>query len=335
MEPSSHTAKPDSEWNESYYFVFYDKRQNFGGMTRLGFKPNKNEAMAFFILFLPDGSAGAYQHMERIDDRTRKKRLQAGQIVHQPQLDGVWKYELVGNITITRKPEDLGKIAEHPELVSKMLPVSMDVSLTPINDVYEYSENMILEYEELGKKSGDEHWEQIGRVNGQIKLGETTFSIEDAMGQRDHTNGVRDMTSIGNWLYYVIWFSQDLCANPTAIVTEDGRVSAGGFIFKNGKNIPIKSIRVLDQEFREEVFPVSSKLELIDESNQTHLLESRAGPVVPVPFTDKEGNLSILAQSFGTFTLDGVADGYGSFETLRRIRDYKKTHSSPKRFWTL
>lgn len=229
----------------------------------------------------------------------------------------------------------MGKIAEHSELVSKMLPVSMDVSLTPINDVYEYSENMTLEYKELGKKSGDAHWEQIGRVNGQIKLGEMTFSIEDAMGQRDHTNGVRDWTSISNWLYYVIWFSEDLCANPSAIVTEDGRVSTGGFIFKNGKNIPIKSIRVLDQEFREEVFPVSSKLELIDGSNQTHLLESQAGPVVPVPFTDKEGNLSILAQSFGTFTLDGVADGYGSFETLRRIRDYKKTHSSPKRFWTL
>jgi len=331
MEPSSHTAEPDSEWNESYYFVFYDKRQNFGGMTRLGFKPNKNEAMAFFILFLPDGSAGAYQHMERIDDRTRKKRLQAGQIVHQPRLDGVWKYELVGNIAITRKPEDLGKIVEHPELVSKMLPASMNVTLTPINDVYEYSESMTLEYKAIGKKSGDEHWEQIGRVNGQIKLGETTFSIEDVMGQRDHTYGVHDWTSISNWLYYVIWFSEDFCANPSAIVTEDGRVSAGGFIFKNGKNIPIKSIRVLDQEFREEVFPVSSKLELIDGANKTHLLKSQAGPVVPVPFTDKEGNLSILAQSFGAFTLDGVADGYGSFETLRRVRDYK-THSSPKRF---
>lgn len=260
------------------------------------------------------------------------KRLQAGQIVHQPQLDGIWKYGLVGNIAVTRKPEDLGKIAEHPELVSKMLPVSMNVSLTPINDVYEYSENMTLENKELEKKSGDEHWEQTGKVNGQIKLGEMTFSIEDVMGQRDHTIGVRDWISASNCLYYVIWFSEDFCASPSAIISEEGRVSAGGFIFKNGKNIPIKNIRVLDQEFREEVFPVSSKLELIDGANQTHLLEGQAGPVVPVPFTDKEDNLSILAQSFGTFTLDGVADGYGSFETLRKIRDYKKTRSSAKRF---
>jgi hypothetical protein len=212
-----------------------------------------------------------------------------------------------------------------------MLPVSMNVSLTPINDVYEYRENTTAESKEFGEESGDEHWEQIGKVSGQIKLGDTSFSIEDAMGQRDHTNGVRDMTGIGNWLHYVIWFSEDHCANSTAIVTEDGRVSAGGFIFKNRKNNPIKSIRVLDQEFREKVFPVSSKLELIDGSNQTHLLESRAGPAVPVPFTDKEGNLCILAQSFGTFTLDGVADGYGSVETLRRVRDYRKTHSSSKR----
>ena len=40
----------DLEWNESYYFVFYNKEHNLGGMTRLGFKPNKKEGMTFLFL---------------------------------------------------------------------------------------------------------------------------------------------------------------------------------------------------------------------------------------------------------------------------------------------
>lgn len=329
-EPLAHEAKSNPEWDESYYFVFFDKRQNLGGMTRLGFKPNKDEGMAFFILFFPDGSAGSYQNMERIDDNTRKKRLQAGQVIHQPRLDGEWKYQLQANITITKRPEDLGKIDQHPELVSKMMPISMNVTFTPLNDVYEYSQNMSSKSREIGKKVGDAHWGQIGKVKGQIKLGDMVFSLEEAMGQRDHTHGVREWTGIASWLYYVVWFSEKLCINLAALVTEDGEVSTGGVIFKNGKNIPIMSIRILDEEFHEDVFPVSSKLELVDGFDGTHVLEGRAGPVVPVPFIDKEGNTSILAQSFGGFTFDGLAGGYGYFETLRRTQSNKRTRIGKK-----
>ncbi|GAH92799.1 unnamed protein product, partial [marine sediment metagenome] len=36
--------------------MFYDKEINLGGMSRIGFKPNKPEGMTFLFLFLPDGS---------------------------------------------------------------------------------------------------------------------------------------------------------------------------------------------------------------------------------------------------------------------------------------
>ncbi|MEM2128775.1 MAG: hypothetical protein QXN86_03855, partial [Candidatus Methanomethylicaceae archaeon] len=51
--------------NESYYFVFYDQKQKIGGMTRLGFKPNKEEGMTFLFLFLPDGTVAGYQALEK------------------------------------------------------------------------------------------------------------------------------------------------------------------------------------------------------------------------------------------------------------------------------
>ncbi len=317
MEPLKHRSKNHVEWNESYYFVFHDLKHRLGGMTRLGFKPNKREAMTFLFLFLPDGSAAGYQAVEETVDYGLQD-LHVGRVVHQPLPGGVWKYFFEGSMVAARNPEDLPRIRENPSLASGVFPVRVELSLTPISEAYEYSVHMTPESRELGKKSGDEHWEQIGIVNGEVRVGGEAYRVEQSMGQRDHTHGVREWTSIDYWLYYVVWFSRELAVNPAAIIMGDGRVSTGGFLFEKGRNIPIERIRVLEQEFRDEVLPVGSRLELVDGLGRRHVLEARAGPVIPVPFTDSEGNVSILAQSFGSFTLDGVEGGYGSFETLRR-----------------
>ena len=83
------------------------------------------------------------------------------------------------------------------------------------------------------------------------------------------------------------------------------------------KNIPIKSINVLEQKFRNEIYPVSSKLEIIDAYGETHILEGKAGPIIPIPFVDSEGRKAVLTQSFGEFKLDSIEGGYSTFETLK------------------
>ena len=119
----------------------------------------------------------------------------------------------------------------------------MDILYEPINDIYEYSEHMTPESLEIGKKAGDKHWEQIAILSGDIQVGEQNYIIENALGQRDHTFGVRDWTGVGNWLYYVVWFNENLAINPAAIITDDNRLSTGGFIFKNGKNIQVNGFK--------------------------------------------------------------------------------------------
>jgi hypothetical protein len=319
-EPLTHQPNAEREWNESYYFVFHDRKLKLGGMTRLGFKPNKEEGTAFIILFLPDGSAAVCQYSAKISDESRKAAMSVGGISHQRLPNGEWKYSFEGKMITTRKPADLPRAMEQPELIEKILNAKMVLSFSPINDIYEYSENMTPESRKLGKKSGDAHWEQIGKIVGTINLNKEKFDIQDTIGQRDHTHGVRDWTEIGNWLYYVVWFSENLCVNPAAIIAEDGRISSGGFIFENGKNIPIKAIRVVSQEFQNNIIPISSKIEITDALNRSYILEGKTGPLVPLPFTDNQGRLSILTQAFGTFTLNGQPGGYGSFETLRKTK---------------
>ena len=91
-------------------------------------------------------------------------------------------------------------------------------------------------------------------------------------------------------------------------------------MYKKGKNIPLKSIKITDQQFSKDgIFPVSSELEIVDILGDVHHLKASVGPIIPVPFLDSKGSQSILIQSFGKFELDGIKDGYGTFETLRKV----------------
>jgi hypothetical protein len=310
------TQHPD--WNESFYFVFYNKEFDIGGMSRIGFKPNKNEAMAFFFLFLPDGSAAGYHQEIKLKHFSNSLKVKG--MIHDWHKNNSWSYKFDGNMIFVNNSLDLPKVREDPKVIQRVQKVKMDCSFVPLNEPYEYSQYMTKESLEIGKKAGDKHWEQIGLVDGILDLGDHTYEFNKVMGQRDHTYGVRDWTGVGNWLYYVIWFDVNLAVNPAAIVLEDGRLSTGGFIFKDGKNIPLKEIKIIDQQFQNDgLIPISSTLELIDNANEKYRLNARAGPVIPLPLKDEKGNESILIQSFGEFHLNDKEVGYGSFETLRKV----------------
>jgi len=321
MEPVTHQTNSNHlEWNESYYFTFFNKKHNIGGVSRIGFKPNKQEGMTFFFLFLPDGSAGGYHQVKKV--KNYSKKLQVAGMSHNCRQDGKWSYNFRGYLAIVKNPEDLPRVRDKPNLINEMKPVEMHLEFDPINEVYEYSEYMSAESLELGKKAGDKHWEQIALIEGEIYIGEQELSIKDTIGQRDHTYGIRDWTGVGNWLYYVVWFNKNLAINPATIIGHDGSLSTGGFLFKEGKNIPLKTISITDQQFRKNgVFPISSELEIIDYESEKHNLKAKVGPIIPIEFIDSKGNKAILIQSFGDFELDGLKGGYGTFETLRRVKN--------------
>ena len=50
--------KNHEEWNESYYFNFYDRKNQVTAFMRIGNKVNKNEKSMFFFLMTPQQTAG-------------------------------------------------------------------------------------------------------------------------------------------------------------------------------------------------------------------------------------------------------------------------------------
>ncbi|MHA3964402.1 MAG: DUF7065 domain-containing protein [Candidatus Thorarchaeota archaeon SMTZ1-45] len=318
MEPVTHNPSKHIEWNESYYFIFYDKTNRIGGMSRIGFKPNKREGMTFFFLFLPNGSVGVYHAND--DAAMYPNSLEVASVRHNFIEDGEWQYSFEGPLLILTNPKDFVKIKEDPSVISDLVGGKIDLKFRAINETYEYSEHMTSESLEIGKKSGDKHWEQMGKVCGTIKVGDEIYDIDGCIGQRDHTHGIRDWTGVGNWFYFVVWFDEKLALNPAAVIMDDGRIGSGGFIYKDGENIPLKTIRMLEHSYQDNgIFPLSTKLELIDDRGQKYILKAIPGEIIPVPFTGDSGNVSFLIQSFGSFQLNDIDGGYGSYEVLRRI----------------
>jgi hypothetical protein len=320
MEPLTHKPTSDHiEWNESYYFVFYDKENKIGGMSRIGFKPNRQEGTTFFFIFLPDGSVGAFHANDNASNYPTSLRVE--NVEHRCIEDGNWKYSFEGPLLIFNNPKDFAVVQENPEVINDLVGGKIALSYTAYNETYEYAEHMTPEALEIGKKTGDVHWEQIGKVSGTITVGEQTYEIDQCIGQRDHTHGIRDWTGVDSWFYFVIWFDDNLALNPAAVLLDDGEIGPGGFIYKDGENIPIDTIQVKKHNYDEEgVFPTSTVLELLDKKGKSYILRAAPGPFIPIPFKGDNGEISYMIQSFGTFQLDDRKGGYGSYEVLKRAK---------------
>ena len=51
-----HPTGSASNWNESRYIDFWDRRQRIGGWFRIGNRPNEGHGEVSACLYLPDGS---------------------------------------------------------------------------------------------------------------------------------------------------------------------------------------------------------------------------------------------------------------------------------------
>jgi hypothetical protein len=198
MEPIIHPNEltDHPEWNESYYLAFYDRKKEIGAVSRLGYKPNKKEAMTFFFLFLPGESGGGYFQEKKMKEFNNS--LKVGGMTHEWNSNGSWDYKFKGNVILVNNSEDLPKVRQNQKLISAAKEAELEINFDPISEVYEYSKHMTKDSLQLGKKAGDKHWEQIAKINGSLTLGDNVYEFNDIMGQRDHTYGVRDWTGVGN-----------------------------------------------------------------------------------------------------------------------------------------
>lgn len=294
-----HEFGSQEEWNESFYFNFYDRGQDICGFMRIGLKPNKKLKDVFCFLMLPDGSVmGIKDSVAMEDNELEAKGLKLAKVEDEKK----WHLEFSGELPKMHKD-------------AEKEPVSFALDFTALNNVYDYRESVSGDKEKIAQAVASEHTEQFGKVLGKLNIGTRVYDI-NAMGERDHSWGVRDWNAPKMWVWITCQFDEGYAFNLTKLFMDKGEVDAG-FIHIDGKNVPIMRADIVT-EYNRDYSPNTVYMALHDKEGDVHGVKAVVKHKTALPFTSRDGKVvSHMHECLAKFTLDDDV-GYGIVEYLVR-----------------
>ena len=238
-----HELGPESNFNESMYFNFYDPQQRLGGWVRLGNRANEGIAERTVCLYLPDGTVGFSYDRPPIKDNDSFtagglaftfvepfRRLDvsfAGDVLHLA--DGMAmadpKAAYLSNPTVSATL-DLSYEGISPMLGGEL--ESLDGS--PLEDAH-------------GGDFARGHYEQHVFGTGTVSVGDQTWTVAGA-GLRDHSWGPRHWQSPWWYRWLTGNFGRHAGFVASLIVKQDGSRSMGGVVLRNGRYEQVVKVRV-------------------------------------------------------------------------------------------
>lgn len=220
MDLDIKSLKKHVEWNESYYFNFYDKKNDLTVFMRIGNKVNKNEKSMFFFIMLPEIVAGIKLETPCDDKPLNIAGLQYEEI-------GSEKWQLKYN----------GKIYDTLTNIPKEFNIKMEIIWEALNPVMDYINCVDEKQIQMSSNVVSEHYEQFGAAYGNIIINEKSYEI-DGLGERDLSQGIRAWESPKMWMWINSEFSTDEAFNITKLSVDEGDIDAGYF-YRDSINEPL------------------------------------------------------------------------------------------------
>lgn len=283
--------KNHEEWNESYYFNFYDRKNQVTAFMRIGNKVNKNEKSMFFFLMTPQQTAGI-----KLETPCDDKPLSIAGLEYQELEPGKWNLQFNGSIF-------------NPlEKVPTEFKVKMDVTWQALNPVMDYVDCVDEKQAEMSSNVASEHYEQFGRAQGIIEIDGGSFPVEEALGERDLSRGVREWGSPKMWMWINSEFSPEEAFNVTKLSTDEGDVDAGYF-YTNSANQPLVKSDI-DVKFNQGI-PSRFSMVLYDKQGSQYPVEGEVVRMGMVPVDEQ----MILIETLSKYQWEGK-EGYGIAEFL-------------------
>ena len=294
-----HEFGENKDWNESFYFNLYDRGNDILGFMRVGLVPNKKEKTAFCFFLMPDGSTiGTKSKSEMADNDL----VSGGLRLEKMESEKKWAIRFEGELPKHLKDE-----------VSKVN-VKFDLEFDALNGMFDYRNCVSGEKEILSLSVASEHLEQFGKVKGTIKIGDREYAV-DALGERDHSWGVRDWSAPGRWVWITCQFNEGYAFNITKLYTDKGEVDAG-FIHQDGVTLPIVKVDMA-HEFDAEGTPSELYLAMYDKDGDVYGVKAVVKRKVMLAMNEDEKRTPVIFETLAKFKLDDDV-GYGVLEYLLR-----------------
>ena len=298
----THPVGPETNFNESVYFNFFDPAQQRGGFLRIGNRANEGYAEMTVIVWNPDGSAYFTYAKPQISNNDR---WQAGGIdieIIEPAETVRTRYD--GKALFLKNPRDM----ENPSNAFKSNPsqaIKIDLEHTAVGPLYGH----VGEAGD-GNEFARSHTEQHMKVSGTLMLAGTEMTFS-GWGLRDHSWGPRFWQSTPSYRWITCNFNDDL----GLIITTNGD-GVGKGLFQHGQSLEKIEAASITTEFDiDSGFHKRLDAELQLENGQIRHLSGTVKAYIPLR-NRRSGANTRIGEGMTEYRLDDELVGYGLSEYL-------------------
>jgi len=241
----THPLGPESNFNESMYFNFFDRARNAGGFVRLGNRANEGYAEMTLTLYMPDGSV-LFQYKR--PEIASNDAMDAGGMRFEV-VDGLKTLRTTydGSAVYLTEPEQMAD----PRAAFKNNPfkkVKLDLVHEAAGPAYG-STGAGHEVVDPETEFAKAHYEQHMRVRGTVQVDGETLQI-DGLGLRDHSWGPRYWQAIYSYRWLTINFAPDFGMMVSTIWRDPEHRTQGGVVVRGDKLDTITGVDI-ETEFDE------------------------------------------------------------------------------------
>ncbi|MBI5288126.1 MAG: hypothetical protein HY873_04050 [Chloroflexi bacterium] len=241
----THPLGPESNFNESMYFNFFDRAKNTGGFLRLGNRANEGYAEMTLVVYQPDGSVLFQYKRPEITDNDA---MDAGGMKFEV-IDGLQKLHTTyeGRAVYLTDPSQMAD----PSSAFKNnphKPVKVDLVHEAAGPAYGSSgaNHKVVDPE---KEFAKAHYEQHMKVTGTVEIDGVVTQI-DGLGLRDHSWGPRYWQAIHRYRWLTINFAPDFGMMVSTIWRDPENRTQGGVVYRGDKMDQIVGVDI-DTDFED------------------------------------------------------------------------------------
>jgi len=316
-----HPVRADAAWSESYYFNFVDPVSKLAMFTRMGFRPGDGWADGLHVVYLGDQRVAFTYGRRNIDEDLGQYDgdLQVGNLkLNCEDPFGLWRISYHGPAQdIDNAAILLERSKTRPD--GWFTPAQLDMDL-------DFSALYPPHYAADGERG---HFEQTGRVSGQIQIDGQTFDV-DGYGVRDKSWGPRDWGAGGSNrdngtnsnnssagpAPFVNWFSMnfgpDLAMGGSCFRHSDGEMRGSGWIQTQGDNEDLTDVVITSRYQSDSILHSDITLTGTTSSGRKVEVEGRILTVCPTKIPMR-GGATFVNEGLAEFTCDGQT-GFGISE---------------------
>jgi hypothetical protein len=308
----THELGPESNFNESMYFNFFDRAKNAGGFLRLGNRANEGYAEMTLTLFMPDGSV-LFQYKR--PEISNNDAMDAGGMKFEV-IEGLEKLRTTyeGHAVHMTEPAQMAD----PRVAFKQNPwknVKVDLIHTAAGPVYGSSgaNHKVVDPE---KEFAKAHYEQHMAVRGTVDIDGDVIEI-DGLGLRDHSWGPRYWQAIHRYRWLTINFGPDFGMMVSTVWQSPENGREAGVVYRGDKLENIVGAKIETNFEGNGLFHESLKAHLTLGSGEELDVTGKVMGFIPLR-NRREGMVTHVGEGMTEFRC-GDAVGYGLSEYLDQV----------------